>query len=170
VTAFVALLRAVNVGGTGKLPMSTLKAIGEAASLAKVATYIASGNMVFTSDADEQAVKAALETGLEAYAGTRIGVLVRALSEIDLVVVGNPFAGEPGNRTLALFTDDPISEAIIERATDRDTEEIRLGHRAIYIYYPAGIARSRLRTPADKTGTARNMNTVATLARMAGSL
>jgi uncharacterized protein (DUF1697 family) len=170
VSAFVALLRAVNVGGTGKLPMSTLKSIGEAAGLAKVATYIASGNMVFTSDADERAVKTALESGLEAYAGTRIGVLVRTLTEIDLVVAGNPFPGEPGNRTLALFTDDMLSEAAIDRATGRDTEEIRLGHRAIYIHYPDGIARSRLRIPADRTGTARNMNTVATLARMAGSL
>ena len=46
-TAFVALLRAVNVGGTGKLPMSDLTALCEAAGFTKVETYIASGNVVF---------------------------------------------------------------------------------------------------------------------------
>jgi len=47
--AFVALLRAVNVGGTGKLPMTELKAMCEEAGFKSVRTYIASGNVVFTS-------------------------------------------------------------------------------------------------------------------------
>ena len=45
--AYVALLRAVNVGGTGKLPMTQLKAMCEAAGFLSVQTYIASGNVVF---------------------------------------------------------------------------------------------------------------------------
>ncbi len=68
-TAFIVLLRAVNVGGTGKLPMSELKAICEAAGFAKVKTYIASGNVVFEGKASEAQVKAALEKRLLAYAG-----------------------------------------------------------------------------------------------------
>ena len=43
--AFVALLRAVNVGGTGKLPMSDLKAICEELGFGAVSTFIASGNV-----------------------------------------------------------------------------------------------------------------------------
>ena len=59
--ALIALLRAVNVGGTGKLPMSELKAMCEELGFADVRTYIASGNVVFTSRKSEAAVKAALE-------------------------------------------------------------------------------------------------------------
>ena len=64
-TAFVALLRAVNVGGTGKLPMSELKEMCEALGFAGVRTYIASGNVVFESRKSEAAVKKALEASLE---------------------------------------------------------------------------------------------------------
>jgi len=66
VTAYVALLRAVNVGGTGKLPMAELTRIGEEAGFAQVRTYIASGNLLFDSDKEEATVKAALEARLEA--------------------------------------------------------------------------------------------------------
>jgi uncharacterized protein (DUF1697 family) len=46
---YIALLRAVNVGGTGKLPMADLKAMCGDAGFARVQTYIASGNAVFES-------------------------------------------------------------------------------------------------------------------------
>ena len=78
-TTHVALLRAVNVGGTGKLPMSDLKDICEELGFGAVRTYIASGNVVFTSRKPEAAVKAALEKRLEAHAGKPVGVLVRAV-------------------------------------------------------------------------------------------
>ena len=56
---FIALLRAVNVGGTGKLAMSDLKSICERAGFKRVQTYIASGNVVFSSSKTEAQVKAA---------------------------------------------------------------------------------------------------------------
>ena len=43
---FIALLRAINVGGTGKLPMSDLRSLCEKAGFRNVRTYIASGNVV----------------------------------------------------------------------------------------------------------------------------
>jgi uncharacterized protein (DUF1697 family) len=64
-TAYVALLRAVNVGGTGKLPMTELKAMCEAAGLDQVRTYIASGNVIFSSGKSEDAVRSAIEKALE---------------------------------------------------------------------------------------------------------
>src|SRR6202140_1304472 len=54
---FIALLRAVNVGGTGKLPMQDLKAACEKAGLERVSTYIASGNLVFETDKSALTVK-----------------------------------------------------------------------------------------------------------------
>jgi uncharacterized protein (DUF1697 family) len=52
-TAYVALLRAVNVAGTGALPMAELRAMGEACGFATVRTFIASGNLLFESDRSE---------------------------------------------------------------------------------------------------------------------
>ncbi len=60
---FVALLRAVNVGGTGKLPMSGLTALCTRTGFGSVRTYVASGNVIFTTTLSEPRVKAALEAG-----------------------------------------------------------------------------------------------------------
>ena len=90
-TAFIALLRAVNVGGTGTLPMSTLKAMCEAAGFAKVRTWIASGNVVFASDLAEEEVKGRIEAALAAYAGRPVGVMVRTAAEMAAVLAANPF-------------------------------------------------------------------------------
>jgi uncharacterized protein (DUF1697 family) len=165
--AFVALLRAVNVGGTGKLPMSDLKAICEELGFGAVRTFIASGNVVFTSRKSEAAIKAALEMRLRAYAGKPVGVLVRSSAEMAQVLSGNPFPEAAPNRTMTVFLDRaPSADALAGIRGQRD-EQIELGRREIYIHYGAGMAKSKLVIPAAKTGTARNMNTVAALARMA---
>jgi uncharacterized protein (DUF1697 family) len=165
--AFVALLRAVNVGGTGKLPMSDLKAICEELGFAAISTYIASGNVVFGCRKSEAAIKIALEKRLQAYAGKPVGVLVRTAAEMARVLADNPFPKAAPNRTMAVFLDRaPPADTLSNMRGQRD-EEIRLGRREIYIHYGEGMAKSKLVIPAAKTGTARNMNTVATLARMA---
>ncbi|HLJ69671.1 MAG TPA: DUF1697 domain-containing protein, partial [Roseiarcus sp.] len=130
-TVFVALLRAVNVGGTGKLPMSELKAICEAAGFARVRTYIASGNVVFESKLTEKETKAALEKRLKAYAGKPVGVLVRTAAEMKAVVKDNPFAKAAPNRTVAFFLDEPPPADALARATGVKNEEMRLGRREI---------------------------------------
>ena len=45
--------------------------------------------------------------------------------------------------------------------------EVALGRREIYVSYGSNMGRSRLKIPAAKNGTARNMNTVAKLAELA---
>ena len=75
-TAFVALLRAVNVGGTGKLPMAELRALCEAAGCTAVTTYIQSGNVVFTSKLAEAKVKAKLERALAVHMGKPVPLMV----------------------------------------------------------------------------------------------
>jgi uncharacterized protein (DUF1697 family) len=164
---YVALLRAVNVGGTGKLPMSTLKQKCEEVGLKQVRTYIASGNVVFQSDTEEAEIKSALEGRLQAYAGKPVGVLVRSAGEMAAVLARNPFPGEPGNRTVALFVDDPLPADALDHATGLRGEQLWLGEREIYILYGNGMADSRLRIPAGNAGTARNMNTIAKLVEMA---
>jgi uncharacterized protein (DUF1697 family) len=166
-TSFVALLRAVNVGGTGKLPMSDLKDICEELGFGTVRTYIASGNVVFESRKSEAAIKAALEKSLQAHAGKPIGVLVRTAAEMAQVLADNPFPKAAPNRTMAVFLDRaPPADTLAGVRGQRD-EQIRLGRREIYIHYGQGMASSKLVIAAAKSGTARNTNTVATLARIA---
>lgn len=170
-TAYVALLRAVNVGGTGKLPMTELVAMCETAGFARVKTYIASGNVVFTSSEDETAVKAALEKAMAEYAGKPVAVTVRTAAEMAAVRDATPWPDAPGNRVIATFLDAAPPEDAIEHATHHAGEKIALGKREIYIRYDDhGMADSKLKIPAAKAGTGRNMNTVAKLAEMAAEL
>jgi uncharacterized protein (DUF1697 family) len=165
--SFVALLRAVNVGGTGKLPMSELKEMCEKLGFEAVRTYIASGNVVFTSRKSEAAIKAALEKRLAAYAGKPVGVLVRTAAEMAQVLADNPYPKAPPNRTMAVFLDHAPPTNTMAGIRGRKDEQIKLGRREIYIHYGEGMAQSKLVIAAAKTGTARNMNTVAKLAEMA---
>jgi uncharacterized protein (DUF1697 family) len=169
-TAYVALLRAVNVGGTGKLPMAELRAMAEAAGFGKVRTYIASGNLMFESELGEATVKATLEASLAAYAGKPVGVVVRTAGEMAAVLAANPFPGASANRTVAIFLDEAPPAAFLDAVSGRRSEEIAPGDREIYVHYPDGQGDSKLKIPAARSGTARNLNTVATLADMAASL
>jgi uncharacterized protein (DUF1697 family) len=169
-TAYIALLRAVNVGGTGKLPMTELAAMCELAGFAKVKTYIASGNVVFLSKLSEAKVKAALEKALAAYAGKPVGVMVRTADEMHAVHAANPFADRPNNSTVAIFLDDAPPPDALDRITGRQDEILALGLREIYVHYGPGMGTSKLKIPAAKNGTARNMNTIAKLAAMAAAL
>lgn len=164
--SYVAFLRAVNVGGTGKLPMSDLVRLCVDAGLVNPRTYIASGNIAFLSAASEAEVRTALEEKLAAFAGRPVGVIARGAAEIADVLSRNPFAHQPGNRVMALFTDEALPEDPLARATGHANEEIALGRRELFIFYPDGMGRTRLRLAAEKQGTMRNMNTIAKMAAL----
>ena len=167
---YVALLRAINVGGTGKLPMSDLRAICEEAGFAHVQTYIASGNVVFESEASAAKVKSTLEKRLQAYAGKPMGVVVRTAAEMAAVVKANPFPKAAPNRAVAIFLDQAPPADALKHAVGVKDEKMRLGEREIFVHYGSGIGTSKLRIPAAKTGTMRNMNTIAKLAEMAAKI
>jgi uncharacterized protein (DUF1697 family) len=164
---YIALLRAVNVGGTGALPMAKLKSICLDAGFARVETYIASGNVVFDSRAAAKRVKSDLESRLHAHAKKPVGVVVRTAAEMAGVLAANPFRGTDPKHTYAVFLDARPPRDALDHAVGANGEEMALGKREIFIHYPSGMGRSRLRIPATKNGTARNMNTVARLAELA---
>jgi len=164
---YVALLRAVNVGGTGKLPMAELRSMCESAGFADVRTYIASGNVVLRSGLSRARIKAALEKQLAAHAGKPVGVIVRDAADMAAVLSANPFPKAAPNRTVAIFLDAAPPAGALEAASNVAGEEMALGKHEIYVHYGDGMADSKLRIPAAKAGTARNMNTVAKLVAMA---
>jgi uncharacterized protein (DUF1697 family) len=162
----IALLRAVNVGGTGVLAMSDLARICRDAGFARVATHLASGNVVFDDPRDAAQVKTELETRLSAFVGKPLGVFLRSAAEMRAVLEANPFPDKPPNLSVAIFLDAPPPVDALERCSGGVDEILRLGLREIHVHYPAGIGRSKLKIPAAKLGTARNMNTIAKLVAM----
>jgi uncharacterized protein (DUF1697 family) len=166
VTSYVAMLRAVNVSGTGKLPMAELKAMGEACGFANVRTFIASGNLLFDSDLSESEVTRLVADKVESYFGKPVSVFVRSAAEMKAVAADNPFADEPGNRVVAHFMAAPPTQAMIDAATGQKDEQLALGKREIYIFYGDGMGTSKLKLPAFREGTARNLNSVKTIAEM----
>ena len=165
-TAYVALLRAVNVGGR-KLLMTDLKAIADEAGLEKAKTFIASGNLVFASDKGEASVARLLEDRLRAHMNAEVPILVRTASEMAEVAKTSPFPDASGSKVAAIFLEKAPAADAIEKASGIADEELALGTREIYVHYPSGMGRSKLKLPAAAGGTARNMNTVAKLAAMA---
>lgn len=167
-TSYVALLRGVNLLGVSTLRMVDVKAIAEDLGLDSPRTFIASGNLLFTSTAPEQDLKKRLEDRLSAHMGRTVVAFVRTAAEMEGVVAGNPFTDLPGNRVQAFFIDGPPPADLLATVRNRDDERIAAGVREVYVAYgEKGIGRSRLRIPAAEKGTARNMNTVAKLAELA---
>ena len=164
ITRYVALLRAVNVGGTGKLPMTELKSMCESSGFVNPRTYIASGNVVFESKLSESAVKEKLESCMTKYAGKPVDVLVRTGAEMAAVLAKNPFKSRAPNATVAIFLHERPPKDALKTITGQAAEEVALGTREIYVHYGNGMGRSKLKIPAAARGTARNMNTVAKLA------
>ena len=163
----IALLRAVNVGGTGKLPMVDLQAMAQALGYERVRTYIASGNLLLDSPADPATVRRQLEERLAAYAGKPVGVVMCDAAALDALLAANPFPDAAPNRVVAILLNDPVPpQALTEIRHQRD-EQVVLGERVIYVHYGQGMADSRLRIPAGEVGTGRNLNTLRKLLAMA---
>jgi len=166
VTSFVALLRAVNVGGR-QLKMDELKRIAGELGLENPRTFIASGNLLFASDKGEAVLKRELEAAIADHMGKPVGVMIRTAAEMAQAAQANPFADQPGNRVVAIFLDEVPAKDALDPAKNVADEVMALGRREIYVHYPSGQGESKLRIPAAVSGTARNMNSVAKLAELA---
>lgn len=158
---FAAFLRAVNVGGTGKLPMQNLREMCEICGLTDLKTYIASGNVAFTSGLPSPEIASRLETALERFAGKPVGVFIRSHAQLSVIADQNPFADAMGNKVTAILIDNNSNDALEAGTKGLADEEIAEGDGCIYVHYPSGMGTSKLKLLGAQTGTARNMNTIA---------
>ena len=167
-TAYVALLRGVNLVGKSTLKMADLQAIAEQLKLENARTYIASGNLLFTSSVREELLRKMLEQSLRAHMSKEVGVMLRTAEEMDGVLRANPFIDRPPSSVQAFFMNQaPPADLLATVRNKADDERIATGPREVFVAYgERGIGRSRLRIPAAESGTARNMNTVAKLAEL----
>lgn len=163
----IALLRAVNVGGTGKLPMADLRARCAALGFANVRTYIASGNLLVDSKLAAPRVQGMLEKLVREMLGMPAAVLMRSREDLEAIMATNPFKDAEGNRVIIVFLEKaPPKDALTGWNIPGD-EELRLIGRELFVHFPSGAGTSKLKVPFQDIGTGRNLNTVRTLLEMA---
>lgn len=178
-TRYGALLRGINVGGSRKVPMAALRDVLTGLGHRDVATYLQSGNAVFTDTggADETTLAASLVDAIHETFGFPVECLVRDAAHLRAVVDECPFPvadlqGKQLHVTYYSATVAPERFAGIDRKAFLP-EEFRLGDRVLYLYAPDGIGRSKLaetlsrpRTTKGLVATTRNWNTVVKMAEL----
>lgn len=177
-TTYAALLRGINVGGSKKVPMADLRALLTGLGHEDVRTYLQSGQAVFTSGhGDEESLAAEITHAIEKYFGFGVDVIVRDHAYLKAIADACPFPAadlEPKQLHVTYFS-APVSP---ERFAEIDEsaylpEEFRLGDRALYLYAPNGLGRSKLAEHLSKPritkgviATTRNWNTVVKMVEM----
>lgn len=166
----VALLRGINVGGRGKVAMADLRELVTSLGYEDVATYVQSGNVVFSGESVDAA---ALEAAIEARLGVSTTVVVLSREELGRVIADNPWPEEKDGKHLhVIFTagepDAGAVDAALEKATGGD--EARIVGGTLYMHTPNGLGRSKLAAELSRKGpedgTARNWTTVTKLLAM----
>jgi len=183
----VALLRGINVGGGGKVPMSELRQVVAGLGHRDVATYIQTGNIIFTPSHDDSAALAAeLEAAVAESFGVRSSVVVLSRSELGKVISANPYPDEPNPRYVhgVFLLSDPDEAAhqrladALKAATQKGSrDEATIIGRTLYLHTPDGFGTSELarelllkrRRDPLASGTARNWATVTKLLALCGS-
>jgi uncharacterized protein (DUF1697 family) len=171
-TVMVALLRGINVGGRGKLPMADLRAIVEGLGHTDVRTYIQSGNVVFrTRSRSTASVASALADAIAAGTDVTTTVVLRTADELVVARDADPFVAggeDPGSVHITFFpgvAPDPgdLSAYAPDTAVPVGGE--------LHLFLPNGLGRSKLAADLDRKlapgGTTRNWRTVTSLIEMA---
>lgn len=189
---YVALLRGINVGGHNKVAMADLRAVVSSLGHTDVATYIQSGNVVFTgavfrgAGAEPTAVAGAIEGAIAGALGVQPRVVVLTCDELAQVVAANPYPEEADPRRLhAVFRmagvgageAEAVAAAVARAAAKGSRDEARLVGRTLYLRTPDGLGRSVLAVELGRAGgalharsatTVRNWATVCRLLAMCG--
>lgn len=170
-TAFIAFVRGVNVGGK-MLSSASLKAACTSLGFENAKTYINSGNVVFRA---KRATPKMIEETIEVDAR----VMLRTAAELRSAIEANPFAEEAErdpSHLLIMFLSGPVEakgRALLD--AHAGPEKLHVGRNELYVYFPAGMADSKLYASLTEkklgvAATGRNWNTVNALLRLAEEL
>ncbi|WP_275789601.1 DUF1697 domain-containing protein [Pararhizobium gei] len=166
----IALLRAVNVGGTGKLLMAELRSLCEDLGFRDVKTYIQSGNVLFRSELAAADAARLMDGALARIMGKAPGVIVTSGAQLEKIVASNPFPVAKPNYLMINFLPEAPPPDVLKSLVAPDGEEVHVSGSEIYVHYPNGSGRSRLCLPGLRRATARNLNTVQKLAELAAGM
>jgi uncharacterized protein (DUF1697 family) len=171
----ILLFRGINVGGNKIVKMQALRAVLAESGFSDVATYIQSGNVVLTSEHDEDETAAIVEAAFPAAFGFTSRPTVRSLERWRRLVAENPFraaAEEDGRRVHAVLQDGvPTGEALEALRALATTERIEVIGDVLYLHTPDGFGQSAVASALDRELrvplTARNWNTVLKILELA---
>jgi uncharacterized protein (DUF1697 family) len=169
---YVVLLRAVNVGGRGAVPMARLRGALADHGYDDVKTYLQSGNVVLGSTQSATTVGRDVATFINGEFGLTVGVVVRTGREMAAVVERNPFLPSKDLASLhvVFLPAAPAPSALTKVDAARFVpEEFAAVGREVYLHLPGGMGRSKLATTLTRAlpdGTARNWRTVIELHRL----
>jgi uncharacterized protein (DUF1697 family) len=179
-TRWVVLLRAINVGGAGRLPMAELRACLTDTGFSNVRTYIQTGNVVadLSLGHSAQQVESTVSEAIGAAFGFEPPVVALTVAQLHHVIAANPYRAEGDDDPKAVHyffgADAPGAEA--RRALDElvaDGEAFNVGDGVAYLHAPAGIGRSKLAVALGKRlgerTTARNHRSVLAIAELAST-
>lgn len=175
-TAFVALLRAVNVAGNNLVPMAALKAMALELGLAKPRTLLQSGNLVFDCDGIPAAdLEARLARTIAAELNVTTDVIVRTAAQWQTAIESNPLAAvaatDPAHLLMVCCQGDIAQQRVVAMmAAIKGRETVRAVGRQLYVAYPDGIGHSKLTAAVidrhiGSPGTGRNWKTVLKISR-----
>ncbi len=172
---YIALLRAINVGGH-KVKMDRLRKLFESLGLSNVETFIASGNVIFDSPAeDARTLEKQIEDYLRKSLGFEVATFVRSVSELEAIAGYRPFMppafSAEGNSLYIAFLSDPPSGEAQQRlmAFRSEVDDFRVHGREVYWLcrkkmsesaFPGTLLEKTIGMPA----TMRNATTVKKLA------
>jgi uncharacterized protein (DUF1697 family) len=175
-TAYVALLRAVNVGGRNAVPMGALRAMADDLGFEDPRTLLQSGNLVFRSAKPHATIAALVEAEVRQRYGAAIDVIVRSAADWQRLIDHNPFVREavddPSRLAVMCCKDAPASAALAKlEAAIVGRECARAVGTNVYLTYPDGQGTSRLTNAVIERclatrGTVRNWNTVTKIAAL----
>lgn len=157
---YAVFLRAINVGGTGKLPMAELRALLEELGFSNVATYIQSGNVVLSSKHSRAETIKRLQAAMKERVGTQGGVAVLTGKELNALLESNPFPSANPSRVIVHLLGRKVTKEDLADIATPDGEEVESSSKAVYVHYPAGQGRSKVKLPFAKESTGRNLNTL----------
>ncbi len=178
-TRFIALLRAINVGGH-RVKMDHLRRIFESLGLAHVETFIASGNVIFeTPTADAKVLEQRIAQGLQDALGYEVATFLRTDAELARIAHHKPFSPDALMTAAALniiFLAEPPAAAAVQKllALRTDIDDFQVHKCEIYWLCRRNQSESTFSNAVlEKTcgirSTLRGVNTIIKMATKYGS-
>lgn len=167
---YIALLRGINVGGNSLIKMAELKVCLADNGLEKVKTYIASGNIIFSSpETDQEKLAAKINKTIKDEFGLDVAVLVLSKSHYEKIVKDIPkdFGTKEGWRYNVWFLLPPYEMGQVLQdigAFKPDIESLTVGdgvlYQSVFMEKYGRTTTSKLASlPIYKKMTIRNLNT-----------
>jgi uncharacterized protein (DUF1697 family) len=166
-TVYVAFLRGVNAGGRGNLPMADLQALCAGTGLANVRTYLQSGNVLFESSLPEKTLIRQIDRAVSDKLRRPVGVLIRSAAELRAVRDANPFPDSHPSLVGVMFIPKALPVRLLTDLELDGPEDVQLIGREVFVHYPDGISRSKIKIPFANDGTTRMLDTVGELVELA---